>query len=219
MPPEPTAAEQAPLYRRVGRAALALGVLLLAACAGRAPRAGLPAIAGDPQAHQAQREAALAAAPAWSLAGRVAVSNGKDGGSGRIEWRQDGPRYEVSLSAPVTRQSWRLSGQPGQATLAGLEGGPRQGSDAGALLREATRWEIPVEALSAWIRASAAGGGTFGDANYTFGDDGRLKQLNQAGWTIAYSDWRPGTSGVELPYRLTAERDAARVRLIVDQWQ
>ena len=112
--------------------------------------------AGDPQVHQQQRETALAAATDWSLAGRVAVSSGKDGGSGRIDWRQQGARYEVSRSAPVTRQSWRLSGEPGQARLEGLSGGPRAGSDPGVLLREATRWEIPVEALSRRTRRGSA---------------------------------------------------------------
>lgn len=229
-------ADPVPLPWKRGRAthavvAIACVALSLGGCATHAPRADLPAIAGDPQAHQAAREAALAAAPDWGVAGRVAVSKGKDGGSGRLDWRQRGARYEVSLSAPVTRQSWRLSGQPGQALLEGLDGGPREGRDAAALLREATRWEIPVEALSAWIRGAAAGPG-FGQARYRFAADGRLQGLDQAGWTIDYADWRPATTqsgpappsavdagATELPHRLTAVRGDAKVRLIVDQWQ
>ena len=193
--------------------------MLLAACATQPPRAVLPAIAGSPQQHQQQREAALAAQPSWSLAGRVALSNGKDGGSGRIDWRQDGARYQVALSAPVTRQSWRLSGQPGQALLEGLEGGPRQGEDASALLLEATRWQIPVEALASWVRGAGADTARFGDADITFGADGRISRLVQGGWTIDYSDWGATGQGMELPNRLNAVRGDAKVRLIVDQWQ
>jgi outer membrane lipoprotein LolB len=192
---------------------------LLAACATQAPRTMLPAIAGDPQQHQQQREVALAGLPSWSLAGRIALANGREGGSGRIEWVQDGPAYQVALSAPVTRQSWRLSGTPDRARLEGLEGGPRDGSDAAVLLREATRWEIPVEALASWVRGGRADEGRFGAVDQQFGEDGRLSQLIQGGWRIDYSDWRPvaGTA-IELPHRLNAVRAEAKVRLIVDQW-
>jgi outer membrane lipoprotein LolB len=194
--------------------------LALAACATQPPRPALPAVAGEPAQHQQQREAALAAASSWSLAGRVALSNGRDGGSGRLDWHQTGPRYEVALSAPVTRQSWRLSGSPGEALLEGLEGGPRQGGDASALLREATRWEIPVEALASWVRGVRADEARFGAARVQFGDDGRLSQLEQGGWRIDYAGWQSAAGApVELPHRLNAVRGEARVRLIVDQWQ
>jgi outer membrane lipoprotein LolB len=194
--------------------------LLLASCASQAPRATLPPVSGDAQQHQQQRETALAAAPDWGLAGRVALSNGRDGGSGRIDWSQQGARYAVSLSAPVTRQSWRLSGQPGQARLEGLEGGPREGVDASALLLDATRWQIPVEALSSWMRGASADAGKFGAATMQFADDGRLAGMQQGGWRIDYADWRPVAGApVELPHRLNAVRGDAKVRLIVDAWQ
>lgn len=194
--------------------------LVLAACASQAPRYTLPPLAGDPQQHQQQREAALTAAPDWSLAGRVALSNGRDGGSGRIDWAQQGAAFAVSLSAPVTRQSWRLTGQPGQARLEGLEGGTREGADASALLREATRWEIPVQALASWVRGARADEGAFGAASMIFADDGRLSRMQQGGWSIDYSDWRQVAGApTELPHRLNAVRGDAKVRLIVDAWQ
>ena len=192
--------------------------LLLAACAGR-PVRNAPAVpvAAATQA-QAARAAVLARHPRWSLEGRVALSNGRNGGSGRIDWRQDGARFEVSLSAPITRQSWRLSGDGGSARLEGLDGGPREDSDAERLLREATGWVIPVAALASWVRGSAAEG--LPDAVLEFGADGRLARITQAGWTIDYASWQlqPGL-GVELPLRLTASRDAAKVRLAIDGWQ
>lgn len=198
----------------------AAAALLLAGCASTASRQALPPVPGDPQQHQQGRETALAAVPAWTMAGRVALSNGRDGGSGRIDWSQQDNTYTVSLSAPVTRQSWRLSGEPGQARLEGLEGGTRQGPDAGALLLEATRWEIPVEALRSWVRGMRGDSVAFGSATVQFAADGRLSQLQQAGWTVDYADWRaaPGAP-VELPHRLNAVRGDAKVRLVVDEWR
>jgi outer membrane lipoprotein LolB len=194
----------------------------LAACTSRPVRTELPPAQREAaEAAQAAREAALRAAdPTWSLAGRIAVSNGRDGGSGRIDWRQAGERYEVSLSAPVTRQSWRLSGDATGATLEGLEGGPRAGADAAAILYEATGWNIPILALADWVRGARSD--ALGPTNVEFGADGRLSRIEQGGWTIDYRWPEAGIDGSTgspmLPSRLDARRGEAKVRLIIDHW-
>ena len=199
------------------RVLLLVATLLLGACAGRAPREALPPLDAVPAVHQAQRERALAAHPDWSLQGRVALSNGRDGGSGRIDWQQQGDRYTVALSAPITRQSWRLSGDAGGALLEGLEGGPREGADPARLLREATRWEIPVTALADWVRGLPAPAAAHGPASIAYGADGRVAASEQDGWRIGYGAWT-AVDGMELPARLDARRGDASVRLVVDAW-
>ncbi len=199
--------------------------LLLSACATRGPQAP-PSIVDDPEtlaaaeAHQAIRAAWLHRQPEWGFEGRVAVNSGGKGGSGRIEWRQEGRRYAVSLSAPVTRQSWRLTGDAHSEAgrLEGLEGGIRESESAEDLLREATGWDIPVNALADWVRGLAAEG--YPAASMRFAENTRLHVLEQAGWRIEYPLWfdpegdRPG-----LPKRIEATReDGSRVRLIVDRW-
>lgn len=166
---------------------------------------------------QTAREAELRRQVDWSLAGRIAVSNGGNGGSGRIDWLQDRAGYRVALSAPVTRQSWQLSvdGATGLARLDGLDGGPRTGPDAATLLREATGWDIPVTALGDWVRGMRSP--SSGSAVVQFGPDLRPARIAQAGWDIAYT-WPEATSGGTLPSRIDARRGEARVRLIVDQW-
>jgi outer membrane lipoprotein LolB len=193
---------------------IAMFAIALSACAARAPRESLPAIEGAPDAHQDARILAIGALPSWSMSGRVAVSNGKDGGSGRIEWKQVGERYDVALSAPVTRQSWRVTGGEGEAVLEGLSGGPRTGPDAGELVFEATRWRIPVEALSDWVM-----GTTHFNGRTHYGPDGRVDRIDENGWVVTYSDWRRNEgSALELPGRIEATQGEARVRLVVDQW-
>ncbi|MFD0739892.1 lipoprotein insertase outer membrane protein LolB [Lysobacter koreensis] len=215
------------MTRRIAAASRALlvaaTVALLATCATTQPiRTSLPAAeVAAAQARQLAREAALRGEPDWSLAGRIAVSNGRNGGSGRIDWQQVGPRYEVSLSAPVTRQSWRLAGDAAGARLEGIDGGPREGADAGELLRAATGWDIPVAALAEWVRGVRADG--LGPAVVSYGADGRLARLAQGGWEIDYR-WPDAAAGAAsadaqaLPARLDARRGDARVRLIVDAW-
>lgn len=193
-----------------------LATALLAACASAPSRIPAPAI--DPalaQARQQERQAQLEAIPAWSMQGRLAVSVGDKGGSGRLDWQQRGPAFQVSLSAPVTRQSWQLAGEPGGATLEGLEGGPRSGPDAETLLQQATGWPIPVEAMAWWVRGLPAPGG----GQEEFGADGRLQRLVSGGWIVEFQEWQPAADGwPEMPRRLQASREGARVRLVVDRW-
>src|SRR3546814_7556924 len=116
----------------IRRAAIACLLVVLAGCA-TAPRSR----PGDALslAAQAQREAVLSGQQHWQLQGRIALSLGDDGGSGRLLWQHDGADFSIQVSAPVSRQSWRLSTHGGWARLAGLDGGPRDGADAQARLR------------------------------------------------------------------------------------
>ena len=66
---------------------LLAGTALLAACAtltGRAPTGA----ANEPA--WAARVSQLAALDSWELSGRVGVATAKDGGSGSLDWKQQG---------------------------------------------------------------------------------------------------------------------------------
>ena len=189
----------------------------LAACSAAVPRATLPPERiASAETEQLAREQALRKQSTWSLQGRIAVANQGKGGSGRIDWQQDGPRFQVALSAPVTRQSWRLSGDDAGARLDGIEGGPREGRDAAELLRATTGWEIPVVALAEWVRGARAQ--ALGPARVAYGEDGRLARIEQGGWAIDYVWNAAMPAGSALPARLTARRGEAQVRLVIDQW-
>ncbi|MBW8367193.1 MAG: hypothetical protein K0M70_04965, partial [Arenimonas sp.] len=128
------------MKRWIAAGLLALLALLASACTTTAPRQGSDA---GLLAAQAAREAVLAGQPDWTLAGRLSVSADGEGGNGRIEWQQRGDDFEIRLSAPVTRKSWRLLSVDGRATLEGLEGGTRVGADPAALQIQAPRRRKP----------------------------------------------------------------------------
>lgn len=205
------------------RLAFPVAALLAAAGCASVP-APVPAPAGtDHAGAQDAREAALGlangdcTAPAWAMTGRVALSNGKDGGSGRIEWSQGQGRAEITLSAPVTRQSWVLRLDGVGAELDGVPNGPMHGPDAGQLLRDAIGWDVPVTALGCWVRGARAGGG-LQDVIVQFAEDGRPMRISQDGWTVDYEAWSRTPDGLDLPARIVATRGASRVRLVVDRW-
>ncbi len=196
-------------------ALLLICTLLLAACATAPSRSLPPPVASaSAAALDSQRGQVLD----WSIAGRIAVSNGRDGGSGRIDWQQEAGRYVISLSAPVTRQSWRLTGDVTGARLEGIKGGPRESADVEILLREAIGWEIPVGALDNWLRGIGAAGHEYGPVKVSYGPDNLPLRLEQAGWSVEYADWAPVPHGPALPKKLVATKGQAKVRLIMDAW-
>ena len=192
---------------------LLVAALALAACApSTLRRPGSAELAA-----QQSREDAVRAQPQWGLVGRIAFDDGRETGSGRIEWREDDGRFEILLSAPVSRRSWRLAGAPGYARLDGLEGGPRIGSSAEDLLADEVGWTVPLRQLRAWAR------GLRGDPRARLGLDegagaGALPaQIEEDGWTIRYRDWF-AEYNPPLPRRVFAEQGERHVRLVVERW-
>ena len=195
--------------------------LLLVGCATTAPTRTAPPLSAETQAER-QRERAewLSLYSTWSFSGRAAISLGAKGGSGRIEWEQlDRNRYSIALSAPVTRQSWRLTGDlhSEAGRIEGLEGGPRDGEFAEALLLQATGWNVPLQQLGSWVRGAPAADYPVESVEYD--GQGRPSLLRQAGWNVRYTAWRPGPVGQpDLPTRIEAESGDARVKLQIDDW-
>ena len=194
------------LLRRLGPGAL---VVVLAACAPVRTHETPAALAA-----QTQREAQLQADQRWSIAAHIAVSDGPDGGSGELQWKQDGAQFDFIVRAPVTGKTWRLAGDAGNATLEGVEPQALSGADAERLLRERVGWDVPLAALRSWVRGMRAPG-VRADVQY---DEKNLPAvIAQSGWKIEYRDWFADRDP-PLPRKVFASRGNARVRLAIESW-
>jgi len=191
---------------------VAAGLAVLAGCA--TPAVRMKGDAGMLAAQQ-QREQALAGTEHWSLSGRLGVSDGQNGGSGSLDWQQDGDRYAFELRAPITGKSFRLTGGPDGALLEGLEGGPLRGPDAESLMRKALGWEVPLDDLKAWVLGLRADSGP---AELRFGADRLPSLLQQDGWTVDYRRWDQSRQPA-LPMQIFATRPPYKVRLSIESWQ
>jgi len=89
-----------PQFRALRGLVAVLLVALVSACA---PAPSRPVLAADEGTQQA-REALLAGQPDWGFRGRVALSQGSNGGNAGIRWRQHGGDFDIELSAPITAQ-------------------------------------------------------------------------------------------------------------------
>ncbi|GAB3360768.1 lipoprotein insertase outer membrane protein LolB [Lysobacter tyrosinilyticus] len=202
-----------------GLRSLIVGVVAavtLAACVSQpVQRAAVPVDPMQARANDDRREAVHD----WGLEGRIAVSNGERGGSGRIDWQQRAGGYTIALSAPVTRQSWQLIGDDRGARLEGIAGGPREDADVELLLLRSTGWNIPVRALQDWVRGIGAVAHEYGQAKIVYGPGGVPAKLEQAGWSIEYEEWHAATTErPQLPRRIVARNGNASVKLIIDSW-
>ena len=197
-----------------GSLRLAAGVallLLLAACAGprvRPQPADTASLAG-----QTAREQALAAHPDWTLRGRLGVSDGRDSGSGSLEWAQEGDAFRFRVHAPVTGKTWILQGRDGHVVLEGLREQPIEGDDAAQLLERELGWRVPVTELAQWARAMRAAG----PAQVTFRADGLPATIEQAGWRVEYLDYDDSREPA-LPRKVFASNGDYKVRLAIREW-
>ena len=191
----------------------AIGALLLtlAACAGQRVK---PVEANSAQlAQQSLREQALAVHAAWTVRARLGVSDGRDSGSGSLEWTQDGDVFRFSMHAPVTGKTWVLSGNARHAVLEGLREQAVEGDNATELLQRELGWHVPIAQLAEWARGMRAPGA----ARVTFRSDGLPASIEQSGWKVDYLDYDESQSP-PLPTKVFASKGNYKVRLAIRAW-
>lgn len=188
-----------------------LALLAMAGCAGRPAREVVDA--GELLRARAEL---MRSWPIWSFEGRVAVRDGREGGSGRIRWREGDGRYEITLRAPVFATTWELAGDATRSELRGAGPRPVQGADPEELLARGTGWHLPVRHARAWVRGLAL------DPTHARVDesrDGLPAVLVENGWTVEFGQWAsPGDGLPPMPQRIVARRAPWEVRLAISRW-
>jgi outer membrane lipoprotein LolB len=150
----------------------------------------------------------------WAFEGRLAVNDGKDGGSGNLDWHRQGEASNMSFHGAFGRGAWRVQATPEGAVLELADGAVYRASSVEALLQQQLGWEVPFEALEWWVRGLAAPG----DQDVReLGEQGKLLALTQLGWVIEYGKYSDA-DGVLMPRKLTARQGSHTVKLAVREW-
>jgi outer membrane lipoprotein LolB len=150
----------------------------------------------------------------WSASGRMAIAAGTDGGSGSFDWVQDGATSRLDLRGPLGAGAVRLVVTPGTLSLADGSGRVLDADLARADLQARLGADLPWDHLRFWLLGVPAPGV---EATVLDQDAAPWRLIEQAGWRLAYDSFDV-VGGMNLPKRLTAERGAVRVRVIVDTW-
>lgn len=151
----------------------------------------------------------------WELRGRVDVRYDNDSHTPRIQWQQQVDTYRIRLWGSFNAGNTIILGRPGHVTME-QDGQVVSATSPEDLILEQLGYELPVSHLEFWIRGLPAPGSR---ANLEFNDLNQLVQLNQAGWTVTYSD--PRLYGdIALPARmeLTRPENDIQLRFIGLNW-
>ena len=187
------------------------GLLILPACSTMPPQ----------DADQAQRlrlhadkSGRLELQTAWSLSGKLAISNDRDGGSGRFNWHKNSQSSRMDFHGALGRGAWRLDADGAGARLEQADGTVHQASSVEHLIQSQVGWKLPVNHLAWWVRGLTAPGDL---EEQELDAQGNLVRLVQDGWTIVFARYRD-FDGFDLPLRVTASQADWKVKLVVSSW-
>ncbi|MGH8307806.1 MAG: lipoprotein insertase outer membrane protein LolB [Gammaproteobacteria bacterium] len=194
------------------RGVSSIGILLLAGCAsvpGTAP-VGPP----NETAWQA-RHARLGMLTDWELQGRVGIVNGKDGGSGSMDWKQQGDVMVFGFRGPFGTGSLEVRGDSSALWVRSSRGDDFISTEPEQDFAERLHVPLPVLSMRYWLLGLPDPGTPFAK---TVDSRGHLVTLMQRDWKVDYQDYA-SFGGYDLPTRLLIQRDQVRIKVAINHWQ
>jgi outer membrane lipoprotein LolB len=195
---------------RVTLCGLVLSLAMLAGCRTAPPKTVLGPGADAPW--PAQR-AALEQLDRYGLNGRVAVAANGQGFSASLRYAQLARGSQFSLDGPLGIGGLRVELEGDDLEIATSRGQTLNGPEARAELERRLGFELPLGEMRWWLLGIPAPGESAINALET----GEIRDFTQNGWRVSITS-RVASLGFSLPQRLTAERDGARLKLLVERW-
>jgi outer membrane lipoprotein LolB len=189
-------------------AAVLAALAALAACRSVPPRAA-------PTSWEVRRPQ-LQALAHFELRGRVAVAAAGEGFNASLRWIQQGAHAQLTLEGPLGVGGAQVIAAGDELTLVTPHGEQLDNAAAHAELAARLGFDPPLSSLRYWVLGVPDPAQPSTEA--LDASQQRLAALTQSGWHIDYVSYGLAGDG-SLPARLTLQRDAVRVRLLVDDWR
>ena len=194
------------------RVMLLVSLLILSGCAsvpGRPPM-GAP----DENAWQLRR-VQLEKLADWELQGRVGIINGKDGGSGSMDWKQCGDFLAFSFRGPFGAGALQVQGDANALWVRSSRGDDFITTDPEQDFSQRLRVPLPVLSMRYWMLGLPDPNASF---TKTVDAQGHLVTLTQRGWHVDYQDYAT-FDHYDLPTRLSIERGSVQIKVAVNEWR
>ena len=189
-----------------------VSLLLLASCAsvpGTAPE-------GPPnEAAWQTRSAHLQSLKNWELQGRIGIVTGQHGGSGSMDWRQQGLQVAFSFHGPFGAGTLEVRGDSRALWVRSSRGDDFITTDPEKDFAARLKVPLPVLSMRFWMRGLPDPDTPFVK---TVDAHGQLVTLTQRGWQVNYQDYAE-FGGYDLPTRMLIQRDDTRIKVAVNGWQ
>lgn len=156
------------------------------------------------------------AADGFVVSGRIAVRTAADGFSGSFRWHNQADGFDIELWGPMGQGRSRLVGNATSVTLYAADGAIYMEPDADTAMRRWLGADVPVAALTHWIKGAPAPGMRVDEK--TTDATGDLTGLSQHRWQLAFDRYQAHDSDRRLPGRVIAEKGPVRVTLLPKQW-
>jgi len=175
-----------------------------------------PAISQDVQNQLVKmREQQLAAITSWRLGGRFSLVTDGEAWSGKLNWiQQSNHEYLIQFSAPSGQGAMQLLGNDELAELRLANGDSFQATDADALMRQETDWELPINSLWYWVRGLPD---PKLPQKIELDSENLIVKLEQESWIVNYNKYQQVES-YSLPRKITVENETLKLRLIITKW-
>ena len=176
-----------------------------------------PSRVTDPAIEQAylKRQDILLAQDHWKLAGKLAASDGKEGGSGTFSWHRIGGVTRMYFRGALGKGAWELESTTGQAILQFADGRRYSASSIAELVTAHMHAKVPVDALSWWVLGLAR---PTEWEERELDQEGRITYLRQLGWDVTFSSYRL-EQDIWLPGKLVARNQQNSVKLAISEWK
>jgi outer membrane lipoprotein LolB len=163
-----------------------------------------------------EQRAALAKLDRYNLNGRVAVAANGQGFTASLRYEQLPAKSHLALDGPLGIGGLRVALQGDDLRIETSRGEKLDGDAARAELERRLGFPLPLDEMRWWLLGVPAPGGE-ATARYDIATN-EMTRFVQHEWSVTIEKRMPAL-GFALPMRLTAEREGARMKLVVERWQ
>ena len=150
----------------------------------------------------------------WKLKGRVAGKSNNEGFRAGVHWNQLQHNFVIDLHGPLGRKVAVITGELGSVQLKTSKGERFEADDPEELMQSLFGYSLPVNGLRHWLLGVPDPKQTYGSLELD--EQGRLIQLNQAGWLIDYKRYH--NHSPVLPALIHISNPTVSANIKVDRW-